>query len=42
MPITANHGAGALIYVTDASTGAQLAYYDGSALRNVRTGILIS
>ncbi|WHT42930.1 DUF2793 domain-containing protein [Ochrobactrum sp. SSR] len=42
MPIAANHGAGALIYVTDASAGAQLAYSDGSAWRSIRTGILIS
>lgn len=42
MPIAANRGAGALIYVTDASAGAQLAYCDGGAWRSIRTGILIS
>lgn len=31
MPIVANHGAGALIYVKGASAGAQLAYSYGSA-----------
>ncbi len=42
IPTAANHGAGALIYVSDASGGAQLAYSDGSTWRSLRTGLQIS
>ncbi|MBA8841934.1 hypothetical protein FHW03_005289 [Ochrobactrum sp. RH2CCR150] len=31
-----------MVYVTDASAGAQLAYSDGTSWRSVRTGVAIS
>jgi len=42
LPAASNQGTGAMIYVTDASAGAQLAYSDGTAWRSIRTGLAIS
>ncbi len=42
LPQASNQGTGAMVYVTDASAGAQLAYSDGTAWRSVRTGVAIS
>lgn len=38
MPSAGEHGAGAIIFVSDASSGPQLAYSDGSAWRDMRAG----
>ncbi|URQ74236.1 MAG: DUF2793 domain-containing protein [Candidatus Ochrobactrum gambitense] len=42
LPQASNQGTGAMVYVTDASAGAQLAYSDGTSWRSVRTGVAIS
>ncbi|EFG37471.1 ribonuclease III [Brucella sp. NVSL 07-0026] len=42
LPSAASHGAGAIIFVTDSGTGAEMAYSDGNAWRSMRSGSLIS
>ncbi len=41
LPSAANHGAGAMIFVTDSSAGAEMAYSDGNAWRSMRYGSVI-
>lgn len=42
LPSAAAHGAGAMIFVTDAGTGAQMACSDGSVWRDMRSGAIIA
>ncbi|MFC4625070.1 DUF2793 domain-containing protein [Daeguia caeni] len=37
-PSASSHGAGAIIFITDSSSGAEMAYSDGSVWRSFRTG----
>lgn len=41
-PSASSHGAGAMIFITDSSSGAEMAYSDGSVWRSFRTGNAIS
>ncbi|WP_374788572.1 DUF2793 domain-containing protein [Brucella oryzae] len=42
LPSAENHGAGALVFVADASSGAEMAYSDGLNWRSIRSGTVIA
>ncbi|MBC8717878.1 DUF2793 domain-containing protein [Ochrobactrum sp. Marseille-Q0166] len=42
LPSPSQHGAGAIVFVSNATGGAQVAYSDGAAWRSVRTGSVIT
>ncbi|MBV2142603.1 DUF2793 domain-containing protein [Falsochrobactrum sp. TDYN1] len=42
LPSAAMHGAGAMVFVTDAGTGAQMVCSDGSVWRDMRAGAIIA
>lgn len=41
LPSASQHGAGAIVFVNNASGGAQMAYSDGTVWRSIRTGNMI-